>query len=112
MPPKSSLPLLRYLERGYCLCCVFGRDPGWGSGREDFFAAHHAARLFYRVAQPRVHAAATDVGDRGVDFCVGRIAVFLEQYRRGHDEARRAKSALHRARRHERLLHGVAAVPA
>jgi hypothetical protein len=85
---------------------------GRRGGGNAFFAAHDTARTFDRAAQPWINAATAQVGDRGVNFCIGGIAVFLQQYRRRHDDAGNAKAALRDIAGHKRLLQRMAPVTA
>src|SRR5215470_8486154 len=69
-----------------------------------------AGRRVHRGADPRVGAAATDVGHRIVDVLVGRLRLALEERGRGHDLPGLAVPALRHVERRPGLLHGVGAV--
>src|SRR5262250_2916075 len=68
-----------------------------------------AGRHVHRRADPRIGAAATDVGHRVVDVLVGRFRLALEERRRGHELPGLAVTALRHVERRPRVLHGVRA---
>src|SRR5215831_8739450 len=69
-----------------------------------------ACRYVHRRPDPRVGAAATDIGHRVVDVLVARLRLALEERRCGHDLPGLAVTALRHVERRPGLLDGVGAV--